>query len=240
MANQNIIKVQKRLTVLGYNVGPLDGIRGRRVIIAVKQFQHNNGLRADGLVGRNTYAALFAQPKKIAEQPSIDFDAYPWMAEAFRVKGLHEKRDHKTLWNWLRSDGATVGDPSKIPWCGDFTQTAVLLSMPDEPMIENPYLAANWTKFGNSITPTYGAVMSFWRGSPSSWKGHVAFLTGINQDKTAYRILGGNQGNAVTETWISTDRLRSNGCRWPSTALPTKGNIPVLNSKGAVLSTNEA
>jgi uncharacterized protein (TIGR02594 family) len=240
MPNANVLKVQKRLKELGYQVGPIDGIRGRKVITAVKQFQHNNGLVADGLVGRNTYAAMFAQPNQAVLQPVIDFDATPWMESAYSVMGLHESRNKSRLMRWLASDGDALGDIEKNPWCGDFVQTAIALTMPEEPIPTNPYLALNWAKFGIPVKPTYGAVLSMWRGSPDSWKGHVAFAIGVNESGTAYRIVGGNQKNRVSETWIASNRVRKNGCRWPSTALPPKGDLPVMNSKGAVLSTNEA
>jgi len=49
----------------------------------------------------------------------------PWMVEAKKVMGLHENRDRAVLAKWLKSDGKTLGDPSKLPWCGDFVDTAI-------------------------------------------------------------------------------------------------------------------
>ena len=237
--NQNVLKVQRRLAELGYNVGPLDGIRGRRVIAAVKSFQRDNGLVADGLVGRNTYAALFTKTnEKPVTAPTDDFDATPWMDEAYRVMGLHETRNKKSIWNWLKSDGASLGDPAKNPWCGDFCQTAMALSMPEEPIPANPYLALNWTKFGKPCKPQFGAVLVFWRGSPKSWKGHVGFYAG--ETNTHFKVLGGNQSNAVTHSLIAKNRIRKNGVRWPTTALPATGKRIAVNGKGLKITTNEA
>lgn len=232
----SVIQIQKRLVELGYNPGPIDGIRGKLTVAAVKRFQADNNLVVDGLVGKNTFAKLFT--KKTNETPQV-LDKTPWMEEALRVMGLHETRNNSALRKWLRLDGATVGDPAVIPWCGDFTQTAILLSLGDEPMVENPYLAANWTKFGIATTPRYGAILSFWRGSPSSWKGHVGFYVGETKDH--YQVLGGNQSNAVTKTFIAKNRLRKNGCRWPSTALSPDVSEPIfVDRNGAPVSTNEA
>lgn len=115
--NPNVLKVQKRLLQLGYNPGPLDGIRGRMVISAVREFQKDRGLVVDGMVGRNTYAALFDTTVSAKPEPKLVYDTRPWLDEAYRVKGLHEVRNKSTLWAWLRSDGGTVGDPTKVPWC---------------------------------------------------------------------------------------------------------------------------
>ena len=232
--NADILMIQRKLNTLGYDAGPLDGIRGKKTVTAIKKFQVANKLTVDGLVGTNTFAKLFANAPK-----SLNIDTTPWLEEGFRVMGLHEGRNNSTLRKWLLRDGASVGDPAKIPWCGAFVQTAILLAMGDEPMVENPYLAANWTKFGNHVSPRYGAIMSFWRGSPSSWKGHVGFYVGETADH--YHILGGNQSNAVTKTFIAKNRLRKKGSRWPSTGLSsTTASRVFVDRNGAPVSTNEA
>lgn len=49
--------LQRLLSMLGYVVTP-DGVFGTRTEVAVKNFQANNGLTADGIVGRETWTAL--------------------------------------------------------------------------------------------------------------------------------------------------------------------------------------
>lgn len=236
--NPNVLRVQKRLAELGYEPGPLDGVRGRRTIAAVRRFQQARGLTVDGLVGRNTYAALFQSDERDRSEPAQVIDDVPWIEEARRVQGLHERRDNQSLWSWLRRDGATVGDPARIPWCGDFVQTAIALSMPEEPIPENPYLAANWTKFGYEVDPQFGAILVFWRGSPSSWKGHVGFYIGETNDH--FLVLGGNQSNMVNESLISKDRLRVSGARWPGTGLEPSRRRVLVDGRGRTITTNEA
>lgn len=159
----------------------------------------------------------------------------PWMIEAKKVMGLHETRDHAVLAKWLKSDGKTLGDPSKLPWCGDFVDTAIELALPDEPrpgpLGENPYWALNWLHFGKACVPAYGAVVAFER--PGG--GHVGFLVG--QDKTRFFVLGGNQGDTVSVTPI--DRGRARGYRWPSTYKGKPGVLPEMKS-AAASSKNEA
>ena len=50
--------VQARLKRWGYYNGPTDGIFGRKTYNAVIKFQKKNGLKADGIVGSKTGAAL--------------------------------------------------------------------------------------------------------------------------------------------------------------------------------------
>jgi len=53
-----IFHLQAILMILGYDPGALDGIFGNRTRIAVVEFQLDNGLEPDGLVGRLTKQAL--------------------------------------------------------------------------------------------------------------------------------------------------------------------------------------
>ena len=50
--------LQKRLTQLGYQVGKIDGIYGDKTAAAVTRFQKERGLKADGIAGKETIAAL--------------------------------------------------------------------------------------------------------------------------------------------------------------------------------------
>ena len=58
LSSDNIMELQRLLQLAGYNVGVSDGIYGARTAAAVRAFQANMGLRADGIVGRATMAAL--------------------------------------------------------------------------------------------------------------------------------------------------------------------------------------
>lgn len=43
------LRVQAGLQKLGYNPGPIDGIKGRRTTEAIRAYQRDHGLRVDGL-----------------------------------------------------------------------------------------------------------------------------------------------------------------------------------------------
>ena len=253
MTREKIYAVQQFLNANGFGPLVVDGFRGRSTNQAIVAFKVSRGLKARPFIGPITWGEMFPDVEdisgrgiiptqttkagvlsKAAEAPDL-----PWLDEAHRKMGLHERKNNKTLWSWLKRWGGSVGDPAVIPWCGDFVESAIAMAMPDEPLPENPFLAANWAKWGAPVKPGKGCVLSFWRGKPTSWKGHVGFYWG--EDDTAYHVLGGNQKNAVTIARIAKNRLRKNGARWPSTApLPPRGPEVVRLSKSGKLSTNEA
>ncbi len=50
--------LQRKLNSLGYDAGSTDGIYGDKTVLAVKLFQRDNGLRADGVFGKDTNKKL--------------------------------------------------------------------------------------------------------------------------------------------------------------------------------------
>ncbi|MFC3693140.1 TIGR02594 family protein [Chenggangzhangella methanolivorans] len=237
----NVLAIQQRLKALGFDPGALDGIWGRQTMAAVKRFQTAHGLHVDGIVGQATTAALNAAavqggPGKavppILEQGQVD---PVWLVEARRWMGLREivgaASNPKILeWGKAAADWFVNDD---IPWCGAFVFGQFAAVLPDEKLPTNPLWARGWAVFGRGLSkPSPGAVLVFERG-PNA--GHVGFYVG--EDKTRYRVLGGNQSNAVTETWIEKKRLLA--IRWPSTvALPVPQTVVVKG--GGPTSTNEA
>ena len=212
--SKGVYLIQQGLAELGYDPGPLDGLSGPKTLAAL------DAARAAGLVSARAAPA----------------DDLPWMAEGRKVIGLHETRDNAKLAAWLYSDGARLGDPKALPWCGDYVETCIKRALPNEPftgnLASNPYYARNWTGFGVRTDPTYGAVMVFERGANS---GHVAFAVG--QDDEAFIVLGGNQGDAVVFTRIAKSRLLA--ARWPKTVPAKPINLPRMTLDQA-LSRNEA
>jgi uncharacterized protein (TIGR02594 family) len=206
--------IQTGLHQLGHSPGVMDGVWGLRTARALKALLAANG-RA---------AATF--PK----------GPLPWITEAKSALGRHEVRDRSWLMDWLMRDGRSLGDPSKTPWCGDFVETCLRVSLPDEPLLgalgSNPYWARNWMQFGQMVAPIVGAVLVFERGSG----GHVGFA--IGQDDTHFYVLGGNQSDAVTSARIAKSRLI--GARWPTTWPPRLQRLPTMTPGDVGTSINEA
>lgn len=239
--------VQLRLRSLGYTLGTsgpngdgVDGEYGPRTQAAVARFQLERGIKATGggplkypgSLGPATLALLF--PEGVVTVAPVTEP--PWMVEGRRVMGLHETTNRSALMAWLRRDGHALGDPTKLPWCGDFVDTSVRLSLPTEvfpgALGQNPYWARNWLLFGRPCEARRGAVVVFGRDGG----GHVAFVVGLSADGKYVYCLGGNQSNRVSIVKMSVDRVL--GYRWPTTYPLDAGELPTMN--GGVLSTNEA
>jgi hypothetical protein len=63
MMGDFVKKIQERLQSEGFKVGPIDSKFGGQTLKAVKEFQTKVGLKkVDGLVGKDTYAAMFRKP----------------------------------------------------------------------------------------------------------------------------------------------------------------------------------
>lgn len=234
MTRDQLKRVQKALQQAGFDPGPIDGILGRMTINAVAAFQKAKKLKIQypGTIGPKTLKALGITAVVDAETV---LDVPPWVAEIKRKMGLHEVRNNAELKKYLKSDGRTLGDPAKLPWCGDLQETVIAVTLPKEPMITNPYWALNWAKFGVAVPVgmvPLGAIAPFKR--PGG--GHIGTIVG--HDKTYYHVAGGNQSNMISVVKIAKSR-QEGGLRWPSTyPLPTK-SMPYTVFDGTI-SVNEA
>lgn len=228
------LDIQRALKILGYDPGPLDGIRGRLTIRAIKEFQKDNKLEVDGIVGPKTSVAL---NPKLPNKKFKDFEQMmPWLTEARRLIGTREiagKANNPVIMDWA-DDLDTWYPGDNIAWCGLFVAQCISSQLPDEPLPDNYLGARNWMKFGRQTKPTLGAILVFWRGSKSGWKGHVGFYA--SEDGTTYHVLGGNQSNSVSIARISKSRLL--GARWPLTV--SSSSDRVIADLSGKISTNEA
>ena len=254
----NIIAIQSALKAAGHYSGELDGIFGpasraavdaaltaagvdftgwphSRRMVAIRQWVLKGaGFELgviDGVEGPKTRAAAYAFSKPVGVE-------LPWLTEAEKVIGHHEVVDSEELRAWLRKDGATLGDPAKLPWCGDFVETAIKLALPKEKVPANPYLARNWDDWGEDATRRYGAVIVFWRGRRAGTQGHVGFATAIDEARGLVEVLGGNQGNEVSRAWLCMDRILA--WRAPKGWASKMPIIGDRSSGSAAISMNEA
>lgn len=235
MGTRSVKQIQQALKDKGFDPGDVDGVLGRNTIAAVKLFQRQQGLNADGIVGPKTTAALFAGAPTTAAQP--DDTLIPWYEEAKHLMGTEEvggKGNNPDILDW--ADDLDIHYPAdEIPWCGLFVAHCVGLTLQQEVLPGNPLGARQWERFGDKTKPRTGAVMVFWRKSKNSGLGHVGFYAG--EDKNAYQILGGNQSDKVCLTWVSKDRFVT--ARWPVTAVGLETSS-VTKKRDEGLSVNEA
>ena len=67
LTREERIRVQQSLTALGFDVGPADGVFGRRTWSAIWEWQTANGLEATGQVTRDQFASIMAVDASPAE-----------------------------------------------------------------------------------------------------------------------------------------------------------------------------
>jgi uncharacterized protein (TIGR02594 family) len=133
--------------------------------------------------------------------------AYPWMAIARSKLGIHEIPGSKAndfIVECLES--TTLGDPDRqadeTPWCSAFANRVMQLAGYDG---TGSAWARSWLDWGREPTDEEfgeGVVVVMARGENS---GHVGFLEDWDDDRV--KLLGGNQGNAVSYAWFPMSRV---------------------------------
>ena len=113
---------------------------------------------------------------------------------------------------WWRDD--------ETPWCG--VAVGAWLTAAGLPIPKHYYRALAWADYGMPCPrPMQGAIAVLTRKGG----GHVGIVTGVTRDGSHVRLLGGNQNDAVNETWfpahrITTYRMPAGVPRNPATVAP--------------------
>lgn len=163
-----------------------------------------------------------------------------WLANARKYIGLKEvpgKGTNATIANWLAKLKAPWRD-DETAWCGTFQANNFLeVGLTPPPKWAS---ARGWQALPKIGGPAVGAIVVFWRGSPTGWSGHVGLVVG--RDKLGHlMVLGGNQGDMVQVSPFGLERVL--GYYWPEgRGLPSVVGfnlLPVVDSNGRV-SVNEA
>lgn len=115
------------------------------------------------------------------------------------------------------------------PWCGMIM--ADWLTRAGYPVPEKAFRALAWASYGDAMPgPRHGAIAVLSRKGG----GHVAIVTGITANGSHVRLLGGNQGDAVSEAWFSSARVTA--YRAPHGVFLQRATVAPLGA----LSTSEA
>ena len=95
----------------------------------------------------------------------------------------------------------------EIPWCSTFVNWVTWKAGLQYSKKAN---ARSWLNVGIKTTsPEPGDIVVFWRGSPQSWKGHVALFLGFSKNLKRVYCIGGNQGNRVSVSAYRTNTILS-------------------------------
>lgn len=160
-----------------------------------------------------------------------------WLTRASAYIGTREipgKAHNPKILTWWERIKAPFRD-DETAWCAAFVGGVL-----EEEGIRSSRSAAarSYLKWGVRLkAPAVGAVVVFWRGSPTGWSGHVGFVVGKDTSGNVM-VVGGNQGNSVNTKPFSTSRVL--GFFWPAgQPSPDSYVLPVISSDGRV-STNES
>ena len=111
--------------------------------------------------------------------------------------GMNEYQDRTELKQYVGVD------PRYTEWCAAFVNAVLeesgMVNLSDMDHVA-PLMARSFLSWGQEVDiPIAGDLVIFPRGN-SDWKGHVGFyLSSVKRNgKEYYRILGGNQNNAVS------------------------------------------
>lgn len=157
------------------------------------------------------------------------------ISEGLKLLGTVETpgvKNNPVILGWASEVGLDKSySADSVPWCGLFA--AVVSKRAGKEIVKDPLWARNWSNFGKaSPSPSLGDILVFIRDGG----GHVGFY--IAEDDTAYHVLGGNQGDAVTITRIA--KARCIAVRRPHYTLKPDSVKPYFVKAEGSLSTNEA
>jgi uncharacterized protein (TIGR02594 family) len=230
---------QARLADLGYYTGTVDGVDGPLTQLAMVRFKEEHGFRGRPYPGPETLTKLWSIDAKPYAPPALNGSNPAWVQEAVRLIGTREKPgsgSNPVIMQWAKDMDQWYPDDATA-WCGLFVAHCVRIGAPGDSQEFNRLSAQQWLQYGHECDPHLGCIIVFWRGSPDSWKGHVGFLVGEDQD--TWHTLGGNQSNSVNVTRVSKHRTK--GCRWPTSVLMTPAvSRPFPSVTTRSISRNEA
>jgi uncharacterized protein (TIGR02594 family) len=206
------IKIQTALRARGFYHGKVDGAFGPLTRSAVIAFKRSRGLLPRDYIGPLTEAELFntaRNPRPIDDNPEEPV----WLRRARMEIGVQEikgsRHNARVLGYWERAKLPFRDD--ETPWCAGFVGAMLEDAgiMTTRSGMARSYANGWGIKLHN---PVPGAVVVFWRGSPSSSSGHVAFVVGKDSSGNIL-ALGGNQADAVNIKAFPASRVV--GYFWP-------------------------
>ncbi len=121
------------------------------------------------------------------------------------VKEVPGKKSNPKILQYAKDCGFTNYTNDDAAWCSLFMNWVAYKAGLER---SNKLSARSWLNVGIPIeNPEPGDVVIFWRESRESWKGHVGIFTGFSPNSSRIYCLGGNQGNQVSVTAKSMDRI---------------------------------
>jgi len=134
-------------------------------------------------------------PEQVGQQNPME------LAKSLVGKG--EIPDRDVIKEFLSNGGVNL-DPATTAWCAAYVNSTLAQSGYKG---TGSNMARSFLNYGEPVDqPQQGDLAVFSRGDPNGPYGHVGFFDGRNEDGTV-RVLGGNQGDAVSYSNYPEDRL---------------------------------
>lgn len=121
------------------------------------------------------------------------------------IKEIKGSKHNDRIIAYAKEAGMSWVDDDETPWCSIFVNwVCKKAGLP----LSNKANARSWVQVGETTTtPFPGDVVVFWRGSVTSWQGHVGFFLGFSEDLSKVFCLGGNQGNSVSVEAYGSEKV---------------------------------
>ncbi len=137
-----------------------------------------------------------------ASPSGLQFAAYK---EARSHIGWEENKNRAALRDFIAKSGIKL-DPVDLPWCAAYANgcCAAVGAHGTGSAMARSFLGSPMKR---TYDPKEGDFVIFWRVSPTSESGHVAFFVRFSADGKKVLALGGNQNNSVCEEWHDASRV---------------------------------
>lgn len=150
---------------------------------------------------------------------------------ALGIKEWPGAKDNPEILEMFESAGHSWVQDDETAWCAAFVASILAQCGMQHTGKLNARSYSEWGRDVPMRDARPGDIVTFWRESPSSWKGHVAFLVRFAGDKVIVR--GGNQGNQVSDAPYPVSRIVSIRRYAGQADLATGRPVLKLGSKGA-------
>lgn len=145
-------------------------------------------------------------PDDLGDSMQLLPDYYAYAKSLVGLKEVPGPASNPKILAMIRQWLPSADDDSTTAWCGALV--AHVMAEFGYPIAEHPLLARSWMHVYREVPydqAREGDLAVLWRGAPSDWRGHVAFVDGADKDQIS--LLGGNQSNAVTIEQYGANRV---------------------------------
>ncbi len=185
--------LQERLTELGYYTGPISGNFLGHTRNAVKAFQKQNALNADGVVGEGTWNAIFNDPDVVRPgEPA----KVPLMSDALPYH-LVVDVTNQIVTVFVRNENGEYTIPIKDMMCSSGTRN-------------NPSPIGDWVLNGRHTTwcyfPTWGDYARYWTQITPSVAFHSVLYNSVDVmdlRTKSYRMLGSRASHGCVRLQVA-------------------------------------